>query len=220
MTTHFKGTFKNKAGGTVVPHCQRFAMSVKWGAVTENKAEVDCVRCAKALGITPAAKEISTTPEGTCQCCFNVQKLPNGKGKLSLHGYTRPGHGYIVGACMGQKELPFEKSCEVTKRMRSMVKDMMVKAEERKGRLERNEVEEILTQVTDYSKPADAYCRRPTKLVTVKRGDEYKREGRETIPSFEQLRTSEIRELGYRIKSMGEHIAFLTEKIEAWVLVP
>lgn len=50
---------------------------------------------------------------GTCQACFSVQKLP--KGRIALHGYERPGDGFIYGDCWGSHELPFEQSCEITK---------------------------------------------------------------------------------------------------------
>ena len=54
-----------------------------------------------------------------CQICSGSWVIEN--GITSLHGYTRPGHGWLVGSCMGARELPFSKSCEVLKRYRESV---------------------------------------------------------------------------------------------------
>jgi hypothetical protein len=47
---------------------------------------------------------------GECQICEQIQKLR--KKELVLHGYKRPGHGYIVGDCPGVGHPPYELSCE------------------------------------------------------------------------------------------------------------
>lgn len=51
--------------------------------------------------------------EGTCQICEGRQIVT--KGKLVLHGYDRPGDGYINGRCYGVGHLPFEVSCDALK---------------------------------------------------------------------------------------------------------
>lgn len=58
-------------------------------------------------------KRESDSPSGTCQICFRSQKARS--GLLVLHGYKRPGYGYIVGNCWGCGYAPFEVSCERTK---------------------------------------------------------------------------------------------------------
>ncbi len=55
-------------------------------------------------------KPIKTENTGTCQICERACKLPN--GRVSLHGYKRPGTGWITGNCRGSHELPFEQSCD------------------------------------------------------------------------------------------------------------
>lgn len=50
---------------------------------------------------------------GTCQGCFKDQKTRD--GRLVLHGYKRPGHGYILGNCWGHGYAPYQISCERTK---------------------------------------------------------------------------------------------------------
>jgi hypothetical protein len=41
------------------------------------------------------------------------------------HGFTRPGNGYIEGACPGHDFLPYEKSCEGTKYMLERAKNAL-----------------------------------------------------------------------------------------------
>lgn len=53
--------------------------------------------------------------DGECQICEGRQ-IVNAKGKLVLHGYTRPGDGYAHGSCYGVSELPYEKSCDALRR--------------------------------------------------------------------------------------------------------
>lgn len=55
---------------------------------------------------------------GTCAVCFRNIKLvqrANSKPLMALHGYNRPGHGYVVGRCWGGDHQPYELSCEATK---------------------------------------------------------------------------------------------------------
>jgi len=44
-----------------------------------------------------------------CQVCANQQKV-DARGKLVLHGYLRPGHGWIIGKCFGVAALPFPET--------------------------------------------------------------------------------------------------------------
>jgi hypothetical protein len=52
--------------------------------------------------------KVSPEDDGRCECqvCANHQKTDRA-GKLVLHGYQRPGWGYIVGECYGVSALPF-----------------------------------------------------------------------------------------------------------------
>lgn len=50
---------------------------------------------------------------GICPACFRVQKLDD-NGGLVLHGYQRPGDGYIHGSCYGVGRKPLEVSVEGT----------------------------------------------------------------------------------------------------------
>lgn len=54
-----------------------------------------------------------------CQICEGGWVITD--GITSLHGYTRPGHGWLVGECMGAKQLPFSKSCALLASYRRQV---------------------------------------------------------------------------------------------------
>jgi len=108
---HFK-TESHRYGGTT-SLCQKYALHRRgYPETTENKNEVSCTRCAKQLGITPAAKA-KRENEGTCPFCFNLQCTKN-NGKMVNHGYRRPGCGYIIGNCFCVGWVPFEVSNEGT----------------------------------------------------------------------------------------------------------
>lgn len=56
--------------------------------------------------------EINT---GTCGWCGKRQKL-SGSSVMVLHGYKRPGDGWIQGECPGVGSLPYELSCDPCER--------------------------------------------------------------------------------------------------------
>ncbi len=223
---HFAGIWKNR-GTQVVPHCCRFSMSPKYGQTTDDKTKVNCTRCAKQLGFEPVAKEVSST-KGTCQCCFGGfetrQKAGKGDFRSVLHGYTRPGHGYILGDCRGHGHVPFEVSCEQTKVFRGELVDMLAATETYLAKCQANEVES-LTYEARTSERNPRTMARLTKMVTVLKGavatdNPFWPAAYEKIPSFEQLMETEIWGVERRIKAITSDIAFLGEKIAGWVAVP
>jgi hypothetical protein len=104
-----------------------------WGVPGEHERQAAATRAiraaaAAALGIelpedaerrreegfdAPAVDPRKTTYR-TCQACFNAQAVQH--GTLVHHGYRRPGWGYIVGDCAGVHDLPFEVSCDLTRK--------------------------------------------------------------------------------------------------------
>lgn len=51
---------------------------------------------------------------GTCQACFGEYKVDEARARLVLHGYRRPGHGFVVGSCLGVDAPPFEHEHALT----------------------------------------------------------------------------------------------------------
>lgn len=64
----------------------------------------DRTRRAASVKAERAAKRAEVTAE--CQICENHQCLDR-QGRLVLHGYQRPGDGYILGRCYGVGHLPY-----------------------------------------------------------------------------------------------------------------
>lgn len=48
----------------------------------------------------------------TCPCCFRPIAVDDTTGKMVLHGYKRPGHGYTLGRCFGVGFPDLETSSE------------------------------------------------------------------------------------------------------------
>lgn len=69
------------------------------------KVEREAKAAARAKSAAIAAANKQT---GTCQVCAGTFKIV--RGKISLHGYNRPGDGIIHGRCPGAQELPYEES--------------------------------------------------------------------------------------------------------------
>ncbi|WNM70222.1 hypothetical protein [Myxococcus phage Mx1] len=208
----------SKKWGRNVPACKTFAMRCPSGAVTEDKSKVNCKLCAKKGDYEPATKPEPQNPTGTCQCCFNAQKVV--KGHISLHGYTRPGWGFINGRCRGSGYKPFEVTCEQTKVFKGELEAAKVNAENRKGALERNEVDELVYEKS--IRDASMMSGFRTEFVriakgTVQSGIKYTKD---YTPSFEELRQDNIRDVTYRIEDLTFAIADLGKRIAEWKPVP
>lgn len=116
-TVHAKGFWKNKPERGEVPLCTKWSPFPKGGVTTDDNSKINCKRCAKELNITPAPKRVSST-RGTCQGCFGAYETRQhaaGHWNVVLHGFKRPGHGWLVGECAGNGFVPYEVSCEQTK---------------------------------------------------------------------------------------------------------
>jgi len=77
----------------------------------------------------PAAKRTRANT-GTCAVCFrNIKLVRKGESTvMALHGYNRPGHGFIVGRCWGGDHPPYELSSEATKLILKHADDIVTQA--------------------------------------------------------------------------------------------
>jgi hypothetical protein len=223
MTTiHFAGKFKGK--GQVVPRCTIWAMTPKWGQTTEDMTKVNCLRCAKELGITPAAKvESSKNKSGTCACCFSGQKTKsNSTKKMFNHGYTRPGYGYIIGGCPGTGFLPYELSVEGTKYMLKLAEGALAHWEKVLNYSQTsNEFNESITY--QWERKQGSYRSEPVDfdVVVTKDGENVftDPDGRKHWLTFESVQKRRIHTAEQNIKMIQSDIAMLTTKIAEWKLV-
>lgn len=91
---------------------------------------------------------------GTCPVCFRVQKLTPGslhgtdrsRPGMVLHGYQRPGLGYVVGNCFGQGWPPWELSSEGTVAWVGRLHDQLHSIEVSIANLEAGKVEVIMNR--------------------------------------------------------------------------
>jgi hypothetical protein len=95
------------------------------------------------LGTEPHEKAAPRTREntGTCGACLRNIKLvekSNAPPTMALHGYNRPGHGYVVGKCLGGNHPPYELSAEATKAMVKIISEKLHKLKKTLAYLEGN----------------------------------------------------------------------------------
>jgi len=90
----------------------------------EKVAAKSDARAAKQRTISEKAArgEINTTT-GECQICEGRYKVQ--RGAIALHGYERPGFGFITGRCWGAGQLPYEQSCDALHPYLKMLNERM-----------------------------------------------------------------------------------------------
>lgn len=153
---------------------------------------------------------------GTCPICFNTQVVKGAKGKESmvLHGYTRPGYGYIEGNCPGYHKVAFERSPEATKDFIVSLKNGLVELNNRLAEVQSPEFRETLfdkRHTGKYSGRHAIYENVPVEFGAARVFG--RNNGHE---SWADLREKLVRELQYRIKMQEKGIADLTARVEAW----
>jgi hypothetical protein len=232
QTIHFAAFWKNKPALGVVPYCQRYAFSYRGGLTTEDKSKVNCTRCAKALDITPAPKMTSST-RGTCQGCFSKYETHqhDQNWDVVLHGFQRPGIGFLLGECRGHGHVPFEVSCEQTKVFRAELVQFKAEQQAWLKMVVGNEVPSFTAKVAtgkrvpDNSTPkrrAYGYETAEYKSVEVPLGqgeipNPFQPERPwEKVPSYETLRNQAAVQTRNTISQVEEQIKFLTKMINSW----
>jgi len=159
-----------------------------------------------ALGMkTPDEEKADKKPRtrdntGTCSCCFANHKLRLLAGKtvpqMVLHGYQRPGWGYVVGQCFGLKYPPFELSCEGTKALQLHLEGRVVAETEYLRKLKAGEI----TTLSAYS----------SHNAPLKAGDF----------GWDRRVESEVHSTERTIKSLKADIETLTKLIADWKPTP
>jgi hypothetical protein len=104
-------------------------------------------------------EERARVGKATCPCCFGpFMLLPRAKkGDRSLpgivlHGYRRPGRGYLEGECFGNGWPPFELSSEGTAAYLEHLDLLLKGLASALGRLERDEEDTLIFGLKGYSR--------------------------------------------------------------------
>lgn len=133
---------------------------------------------------------------GTCPVCFNEQKL-NG-GFMVLHGYSRPGHGYVEGKCFGVGFEPFEKSSKGTVKWVEKLKNFLANSKKSLKELKSGKVKTL-------SYPVRFKAGRP-ELETIEPGHK----------NWSQALDNATRKVEGDIKQVNSDIDWYTKKIDNW----
>lgn len=156
---------------------------------------------------------------GACQAClrdFVVKDNPSTlKQSIVLHGYERPGSGYIVGICPGTGVAPFELSCEYTKTWRdSLVARTLPEAKQRLAGLLSGQIKNFVAR--HYDDKARAYVDQP-----VTEGSSSNPPPWDAIaPNWKDLRNRAISRQAFLVDQIENDIAWLTERISTWTYAP
>ncbi len=153
------------------------------------------------IGAAPVKKSRQETEEntGTCPCCFGGFKLRDVAGNpgMVIHGYKRPGCGYIISNCHGVNYLPYELSCSGTRVIRSLAEHHVNMLEAQLGLLR--------------AQPETLYIAgRNKEERVVPRGS----------PSYNYELSSKIQHVEWEIRSVRKDIALFITKIDTWTLQP
>lgn len=161
-----------------------------------------------ATAVRHAAKDAAKgVVRDECQICCGGWVIEN--GRTSLHGYTRPGHGWLVGSCMGARELPFSKSCEVLKVYRTAVANW-------RGRVGESLVNHKagrVTKLTRYENKPGTFGKetRPVEYVKGRPVDNFA-----NFRSFDDALISAIHSLESDVRNADDELKRVDERVALW----
>lgn len=154
-----------------------------------------------------------------------------GGSLMALHGYSRPGHGYIIGSCRGEAEQPFEVSCERTKFWKAELVLLLAHKEAELVLLQADAVPTLTAEIRTGKRVPNpkypGYSMKTDEMVPVQvpvgQGETqnpYMPECTwEHVPSYATLKKNEVYSMGKTIAAIKSDIEFLTGKIDGWVKV-
>jgi hypothetical protein len=174
---------------------------------------------------------------GTCPVCDRMQKLSwssktaEGHPTMVLHGYVRPGYGYIQGSCFGVGYAPFELSNNGTVQWKARLEELQVKQRTTVARVnamtettiwikrERNQPREQVTLYADGRVVPTGDTAMANELQDTPVHEAYEVEAR---PSdfFSRLKERAIRQETRLLEDIGTDIKIQSAKIEKWTLKP
>lgn len=171
----------------------------------------------------PAAPVDTREPNaGMCMICGAPYKIDRA-GNLVLHGYQRPGHGWIEGRCWSVGLKPWEKSNEQMVRYRPAVVNAERTARAYLARLQSGEVDSFPITVSDMTKPYDMRTySRPQINIVVRRGDEAKQAHRDgyDAPSYARKLQIEISNTEREVEMAVRELARVDDLLAGWAETP
>lgn len=170
--------------GTYFPH-------QAWRWLREAGIEKDILAALEMEEHVPAEQRTRENT-GTCAFCWGNYKL---EGRvLVLHGYRRPGVGYVMGECPGRRRPPLETSVEGAQLCHDSLERQLGELTEYLAKLNSGEVEVI--EVRGFG----------NKTKTVKKGE----------PEFKRLLGDRIGAVEQDIKQTTRDLDLYAKIVAAW----
>jgi hypothetical protein len=173
---------------------------------------------------------------GTCQACFGqyvvkqfkssesraggdmLKPMPKGKLVVVLHGYERPGHGYVTGECPGRGHEPFEVAKDVTELFQEKLKRGLAHAKERLSQLKSGQVTKLLVEIEDRSQGRNPRTwKYPIKIIEIEEG--WKNPD-DSFDSFSRHMKREISQSEARVEGLKEDLNFIEMMLRKWKYDP
>jgi hypothetical protein len=161
------------------------------------------VRARQLKAVDPIPQAATEPNAGTCCWCGLVMKVRG--DTLVLHGYKRPGHGWIEGQCPGTGTKPYELSPEELPRVRANVERYRSERVEDLARLNSPDLRGVSAKERCYYRdrgrrvPVDA----PVTLLP-------------THPRFRDCLYWEVKRTADQIQMAQEEIVRVQEWFERW----
>jgi hypothetical protein len=166
----------------------------------------------------PPVPELDLPPNaGSCMICCAPFKLDK-DGDLVLHGYKRPGYGWIEGRCLATGMLPWEKSPDHLQAYRPIIVAHLERARAWLAKLREGKVENFHRMVSDYSKPRNKDYSQPQMTVTVNRGDGEKWRHRDgyDCPSFASIHEYALHDAELDVTRTEAELTRVDTLLENW----
>lgn len=141
--------------------------------------------------------------DGECQICQR-RFLLDSRGNLVLHGYQRPGHGYIVGDCFGVGYPPWEVSSDRLAEWIELLKT-------RSAQLAQEATRTAKLTTIDVNRGSE----RNPKFVTLSKGDPPGYDNRGRL-SFEDELAKRVSDLKQQSKALADDAKRETQRLKTW----
>lgn len=144
---------------------------------------------------------------GTCQACFGEFKVSDQFKVIVLHGYQRPGNGYIIGDCDGHGHAPFEYDCEFTGEVIERHRVRILQLQTYLSRLNIGDVTELTREWREYNEDT-----RRRENLSEKISPDSKH--------WEGCLNTKVAQTEARIAHHTRVAAFLQNKVDNWTRLP
>lgn len=161
----------------------------------------------------------AATHEGECGFCERRFSIGRSDERLALHGFQRPGTGWLIGACPGENKRPVELSTETLELLRAAAAHHAEGAETFAAHLRSGTVAELLFDLRRpgfHSLPRTATHSERFETVTVRPGD--KADYIRGLPSFNDLLGQRLRNAEREGRHARELEARAVSRITTWKL--